>query len=63
MPVAAVVNLREQLDGMLQQIRHERHFSYRLANRAKKIEKEWTKYRVRNGLDLYGNPSKFSAGF
>lgn len=87
MPFPRVVALSNNLDQMLQQIRHERYIQppiircskcgsvgraaeprvsvravilatarFRIAEQAaaKKFEKDWAKYRIQNGLDLYG---------
>lgn len=82
----ALIDLRDRLDAMLQQIRSERHivspvvrcpkcgtarrsaephvsvraliltlgrFGIASQEDTKKIERDWAKYRVQNGLDLY----------
>ena len=87
MPLQQLVALSNNLDLMLQQIRHERHIQapiircakcgsvgraaeprvsvravilatarFGIAEQAaaKKIEKDWAKYRIQKGLDLYG---------
>ena len=86
----ALIDLRDRLDAMLQQIRSERHtvspvvrcpkcgtarpsaephvsvraliltlgrFGIASQEDTKKIERDWAKYRVQNGLDLYGQAS------
>ena len=88
MPLPELVRLCDDLNGMLQQIRHERQIlppvircrSCGMTGRAaeprvtvravilaavrfgpasptigKRLEKEWARYRVQNGLDLYGH--------
>jgi hypothetical protein len=87
MSLAGLIELRTSVDGILRQIRHERHilppvircrrcgrtgqaaepkvsvratilalarFDIASPTVTKKMEKEWAKYRVQNGLDLYG---------
>lgn len=91
MSVPELIELRRNLDGMLQRIRHECHilppvircrtcgrigraaepqvsvramvlalgrFGITSPAVTKKIEKEWTKYRVQHGLDLYGHSAE-----
>ena len=88
MPLPELVGLCDDLNGMLQQIRHERQilppvihcrscgrtgraaeprvsvravilaaarFGPASPTIAKRLEREWAKYRVQNGLDLYGH--------
>ena len=88
MPLPELVRLCDDLNGMLQQIRHERkilppvihcrscgrtgraaeprvsvravilaaaRFGLASPTIAKRLEREWAKYRVQNGLDLYGH--------
>jgi len=87
MSLAGLIELSTSVDGILRQIRHERHilppaircrkcgrigraaepkvsvratilalarFDIASPTVTKKMEKEWAKYRVQNGLDLYG---------
>ncbi len=90
MSFPALIELRDRLDAMLQQIRSERHivspvlrcpkcgttgpsaephvsvraliltlgrFGIASQEDTKKIERDWAKYRVQSGLDLYGQAS------
>jgi hypothetical protein len=90
MSFPALIELRDRLDAMLQQIRSRRHivspvvrcprcgttgpsaephvsvralilalgrFSIASQKDTKKIERDWARYRVENGLDLYGQAS------
>jgi len=87
MSFAGLIELRTSVDGILRQLRHERHIlppvircrkcgsigraaEPKVSVRAtilslarfdiaspivtRKMEKDWAKYRVQNGLDLYG---------
>jgi hypothetical protein len=90
MSLAEFIELQTTVDGILQQIRQERHilppvircrtcgnigraaepkvsvratilalgrFGIASPTVTRKMEKEWAKYRLQNGLDLYGQPA------